>query len=131
MTTMVYKPGATVEGLAVNECAVHHASDGAGKRWWNLWLYVARETDGELETFVVPVNPGGGYVEGGPGGKTWGLTKTASGTWQVAPSINVLDDEGARQIQAGEAPTGRSLWHQTPQIVGVPDAEPWANGAAP
>ena len=31
----------------------------------------------------------------------------------------------------GQHPELPSLWHQTPEIVGVPNDEPWANGAAP
>jgi hypothetical protein len=112
-----------IEDLAANECTIHRAA-GATGRWWLLWFYVARETDGVLEDFAVPVNPNGPYVEGGPGGKCWGLTKTAAGVWQISPSINVLN---AKEVHPGPHPLP-SLWHQTPTIVGIPDGEPWIAG---
>lgn len=123
---LVYKPHARVEDLAVGDCTVHRAAKSPAERWWLLWFYVARETDGVPEDFCVPVNPGGPAIESGPGGRTWGLTKTAAGVWQVSPSINI---QVSRVALMG--PAGPSLWHQTPQIVGVPDDEPWATGRAP
>jgi hypothetical protein len=130
MTTLQYHQHAQVEDLAVGECVVRHASDGADKRWWNLWFNVLRETDGQPEVFVVPVAPRQMYTESGPGGRTWGFHPVSEGVWQVLPSINVLDDDGARQVVAGHAPTSPSLWHQTPTVVGVPDDEPWARREA-
>ncbi len=124
--TLTYKPHALIEDLALGECTVHRASNASAARWWLLWFYVARETDGQPETFCVPVAPNDSYSESGPGGRTWGLTNVGSNRWQVAPSINVLNN--------GESVNGEhslpSLWHQTPQIVGVPDSENWATGAA-
>lgn len=119
-----YRGHVNVEELQPGECTIHRAKDGP-KVWWNLWWYVPRETDGQLEAFVVPVIPGGPYTEAGPGGRSWGLTRSGPGRWQIAPSINVLDDAGARRVVAGFAPTGRSLWHQTPAIVDVPEGESW------
>lgn len=127
MTTLKYQAHARVEDLHVGECTVHRASGSGGARWWLLWFHALRETDGQPETFCVPVAPFGAFNEHGPGGKTWGLTLTGFGTWSVSPSINVLQD---RDAVAGthELP---SLWHQTPDILDVPDSEPWAAGAAP
>jgi hypothetical protein len=131
-----YKSHAMIEDLAIGECTLHRASGSGAARWWQLWFHVLRDSDGQPETFCVPVNPGGEFSESGPGGRTWGLTcpdasqyEIAPGTrnWQISPSINVLDD---RDAAAGthEHP---SLWHQTPALVGVPIDEPWATGVAP
>lgn len=120
-----------VEDLALNECVIRPATNRDGARWWHLWFYVARETDGVPEAFEVPVSPGGAYTENGPGGRTWGLTMTSPGIWQISPSIKVLNDEDARTYHAGGEPTGKDLWHQTPRLVNVPATEPWATGAAP
>ena len=129
MTTLQCRPGVMVEDLKLGECVMRACSSpNGGQRFWHLWFYVARETDGVPEAFVVPMAPNGPYTEGGPGGRTWGLTKTAPGTWQVSPSINVLV---TRVMHPGEHPSEVSLWHQTPTIIGVPDSELWANGAAP
>jgi hypothetical protein len=130
VTDLVYHPGAMVEDLALNECVVRPATNGTA-RWWHLWFYVARETDGVPEVFEVPVNPTVAGMSTGPGGKTWGLTCSSPGIWQISPSIKVLNDEGARKYVAGGEVTGKDLWHQTPRIVNVPPNEPWANGAAP
>jgi|GEM_PF-1955320 len=128
-TTLHYRSHVLIDDLALDECTVHRATDKKGATWWNLWFHVARETDGEPEVFVVPVAPGGKYVENGPGGRTWGFTNMGHGVWEVSPSINVLNDEDARRAVAGVAPTGASLWHKTPTVVDVPDGEPWADGA--
>ncbi len=120
-----FKPFMAIEALLANDCTIHRAAD-AKARWWLLWFYVARETDGVLESFAVPVNPNGPYTESGPGGRTWGLTRTGGGVWQISPSINVLNS-GERH--PGPHPSLPSLWHQTPAIVGVSDNEPWITGA--
>ena len=136
MTVLRYRSAVMVDELTVGECTVHRASGSTAARWWLLWFYVLRDSDGQPEVFCVPVNPGGGYAENGPGGRTWGLTCPAASTqdiaagtrnWMISPSINVLDD---RDAVAGthEHP---SLWHQTPEIIGVPIAEAWASGAKP
>lgn len=126
MPTLHYRSFVDVGDLKLGECTVHRAVDGTGqRRYWNLWFYVARETDGVAEAFCVPVNPGGTYSEVA-GWKTWGLTKTGEGVWQVSPSINVL---GTREPHPGEHPSAGSLWHQTPSIDGVPDADTWTTGA--
>ena len=121
-TTLQYRSFVMVEDLALNECTVRRTGNDAGTEWWMLWFYVARETDGQPEAFAAPVAPGGTYTENGPGGRTWGLTETALGTWQIAPSINVLD---TRELHPSPHPTQGSLWHQTPAIVGVPNGEAW------
>jgi len=135
MSVLNYMPGKDVEALAVNECVMHRASGSTAARWWLLWFRVLRDSDGQPELFCVPMNVGS-YVEKGPGGRTWGLSCPAGsafvpapGTknWQVSPSINVLD---TRDAVAGTHSLP-SLWHQTPEILNVPDAEPWAMGAAP
>ena len=125
MTELQYKPHAQIEDLSPGECAIRRCRNNEGVEWWNLWFYVARDNDGVLEDFDVPINPGGSYTESGPGGKTWALTKTGPGRWQVAPSINVLNTENGTEMQTGPHPTLPSLWHKTPAIIGVPDDEPW------
>lgn len=126
-----YRPGGVaIEALELGECTIRPARSAGGECWWNLWFYVPRDLDGVPETFVVPINIGGAYIEHGPGGRTWGFTCTVGGDsqiWQVSPSINVLSDDDARLIVAGHAPTGQSLWHQTPVIVGVPAGEIWVS----
>ena len=84
-----------------------------------------RETDGQPFDFCVPMNVNGPYLEAGAGGKTWGLARTGDGTWQVSPSINVLNT-GEKHPGEHETP---SLWHQTPTITGVPNDAPWIAGA--
>jgi len=118
-----YVSSVAIEALAVGECTVHRASDD-GRRWWLLWLRVNREDTGQPIDVAVPINPGGGYVLDGPGGKTWGLTRVSQGTWQVSPSINVLPG----QVHPGPS-AAPSMWHQTPSIVDVDDAEAWISGA--
>ena len=115
-----------VEDLAVGECTVRPTRNSAGASWWALWFCVLRETDGQPDCFEVPINPNGSYSEAGPGGKTWGLTRSTPGAWQVSPSINVLN---TRDLHPGAHPSAPSLWHQTPMIVGVPEGEPWIGGA--
>lgn len=122
MTTLAYHDNAALENLAENEWVVRWCAGSGATRWLVLWFYVAREADGMLEDFGVPINPGGDYQENGPGGRTWGLQQTAPGTWQVSPSINIEHD--TRDAKPGPQPT-KSAWHQTPTIVGVPDPAPW------
>jgi hypothetical protein len=135
MSVLTYKHHAQIEDLHVGECTIHRASGSGPARWWLLWFNVLRDNDGKPEIFCVPVNPNGPYLEQGPGGRTWGLTKPEASThehgdgqsnWQISPSINVLDD---RDAVAGthEHP---SIWHQTPEISNVPDDEAWI-GSAP
>lgn len=127
MTTLRYRGFEVApEDLAIGECTVRPTrAPNGGALYWRLWFLAARETDGVPEMFGVPLNPNGAYTENAPGGKTWGLTKTSPGTWQIAPSINVLE---SRVLHPGEHPTEVSVWHQTPAIVGVPDGEPWQAG---
>ena len=120
MMMLRYRHFVDVDALAVNECTVRACSDGKS-RWWQLWFHVARETDGQLDTFVVPIAPNAGYTEV-DGRKTWGLTALGDGEWQIAPSINVL---ATRDAHAGGHESGGSLWHQTPKIIEVPDSERW------
>jgi len=119
-----YRGLVPVEDLAIGECTVHRAGNDSGAKWWLLWFRVEREDGGGPIDVAVPINPNGSYVEDGPGGRTWGLTRAGVGTWQVSPSINVLAD----QLHPGphESP---SLWHQTPRVVGVSDGEPWIAGS--
>jgi len=124
--TLLYRSNVSVEDLNVGECTMHRAGNSDGARWWLLWFRVNRETDNLEETIAVPVNPNGPYIETGPGGKTWGFTGPGLlGAWYVSPSINVLNTKELRNGEH-EAP---SLWHQTPQILSVPDNEPWMHGA--
>lgn len=119
---LTYRPHARIQELAVGECTIHRAGDATGARWWLLWFFVARETDGVPEDFCVPVYPDGAASSSGPGGRTWALTQASPGTWQVSPSVNILDTGEAVAVRVGMG----SLWHQTPTIVGVPTGEPWA-----
>ena len=123
MSTLAYKSHSLIEGLSLDECTMHRASGSNSARWWQLWWRVSRTSDGQPQIFCVPVNPNGPYLPLGPGGKTWGLTKTASGIWQISPSINVLASGDA--TDAANHPRVPSLWHETPAIINVPDAEPW------
>lgn len=131
-----YRPHAQIDDLAINEATVHRASGAGPARWWVLWFVALRDTDGQPETFCVPINPEGPFVEQGPGGRTWSIScpagtmqAKADGThnWQISPSINVLDDLGA----VAGTHLRPSIWHHTPEIVGVPDSESWAKGIAP
>lgn len=121
---LAYRSSAPVEDLKPGECTVHRAADSHGGRWWMLWIYVYREDRaGELVDLAVPVAPNGGYNEGGPGGRTWGLSNVGGGRWQVSPSIDV---KASRKAVPGFAQDPeRSMWHQTPALVGVPDGEVW------
>ena len=120
-----YRTRAQVEDLAIGECTIHRATGSAAPRWWLLWALVARDDNGASEVIGVPVNPNGTWLEAGPGGKTWGLTRAEAGIWQIAPSINVIAGGDAHAGDHAE----QSQWHQTPRIVGVPDDEPWITGA--
>lgn len=120
-TGLIYRSNALIEDLAENECTIHRASGSCAERWWLLWFRAARDTDGELEDFCVPVNPNGGYMANGPGGKTWGLTKVGGGVWRIGPSINVLATRHAEALTSDE----ESVWHHTPLITNVPDHERW------
>jgi hypothetical protein len=122
-----YRSNVGVEELGIGECTVHRASNSSGARWWLLWFHVIRD-DGQPDDFAVPLNPNGAFIEAGPGGKTWGITRTTTpGVWQIAPSINVL---GTRETHAGPH-SEASLWHKTPSVIGVPDGDAWTLGAQP
>ena len=127
MSELLYRPRAHVDELDVGECTIHRAANDKGDRWWLLWFRVSRDDTGQPADFAVPVNPCGPFVENGPGGRTWGLTRLEHGAWQVSPSIDVQPD---RSVHPGNGPAP-SQWHQTPVLVHVPDGEPWANGALP
>lgn len=118
-----YRSFAEVDDLHVGECTMHRATDGT-TRWWQLWMRVV-DAHGAEDTFVVPMAPRGVYGEI-DSRKTWGLASVGGGTWQVSPSINVLD---TRDVHPGEHPTLGSLWHETPRIVGVPEGESWTKEA--
>ena len=124
MSSLRYRAYVDIDDLQVGECTVRPVKTDAGVRWFNLWFRVKRDSDGQEDVFGVPINPNGGFIEAGPGGKTWGLTKQGPGVWQVSPSINVLD---TRDVHPGEHPSV-SLWHQTPSVVDVPDGECWQVG---
>jgi len=124
--TLTYAAGAGPDELELGLCVIRGARKTGGARWWNLWFRVPRDRDGQPETYAVPVIPGGAYTESGPGGKTWGLTRTGPGAWQVSPSIDVLSDADARRQAAKQPRRDPGDWHHTPAVVGVPDGEPWA-----
>lgn len=138
MTLLKYQPHARIEDLAIGECTLHRASGASGARWWQLWFHVLRDSDGQPAMFCVPVSPRGSFADNGPGGRTWGLTcpqasaeASPPGThdWVISPSIDVKDNQDA--VAGHEADPRPSLWHQTPEIVDVPDSEPWARGEVP
>jgi hypothetical protein len=130
MFVLRYRPNVHIADLSEDECTVHRAKN-AKWRYWNLWWNSRRETDGELEIFCVPVLPNASYIEDGPGGRSWGLTRAGVGRWLISPSINVLVDEEKRQFVAGHVLTSSSIWHKTPLIIEVPEDESWARGEAP
>ena len=123
MTELRYKGRVPVEDLAIGECTVHRAGNDSGAKWWLLWFRVEREDGGGPIDVAVAINPNGDYMENGPGGRTWGLTRVyvPAGAWQVSPSINVLAD----QVHPGPH-ASPSMWHQTPFIVDVPADAAWA-----
>lgn len=126
MTKLRYKGfHAEPEDLALGECTVRPTAAADGKSYWRLWAYVTREDTGTPQMIGCPINPNGSYIADGPGGKTWGLTRSGAMTWQVAPSINVLTHG---EVHPGDHPAP-SMWHQTPAIVDVPDGEAWQRGA--
>lgn len=132
MTILYYRSNVCVDDLAIDQCTVHRCGNSAGERWWGLWFRVKREDTGGEATVLVPIAPNGTYDPGGPGGKTWGLTRTTEPdkfdecSWQIAPSVNVL--AGTDDLHAGEH-AAPSQWHQTPLIVEVPDTEAWTRSA--
>jgi hypothetical protein len=115
------------EDLKVNDCTIRTTTGENGAAYPRLWFYVLSDEGVALEMLGVPLAPNSTYSEGGPGGKTWGFTKTAAGVWQVAPSINVLQHPiHGVIIHPGEHPEIKtSSWHHTPVVVGVPEGEPW------
>lgn len=123
---LAYRSFVPVEALKPNECTIHRAADSEGRRWWLLWANVYRDDKvGELIDIAVPVNPGGGYIEAGPGGKTWGLNDVGGGIWAISPSINVIDVAGSHRAHPGPHQTAQSIWHQTPCLVGMPTPYQW------
>jgi hypothetical protein len=111
------------DDLQLGECTIRPAAELNGSRaYYRLWFYVNRDSDGQPDMFSVPLNPNGGWIENGPGGKTWGFNRCGAGEWQVSPSINVLT---TRDLHPGLHPSVASLWHQTPKVIGAPDGEPW------
>ena len=118
---LMYRPDVFISDLRENECTIHRATTAdRTASYWLLWFYVRRDTDGVLEDFAVPINPRGEYMETGPGGRTWGLTLVRDGTWQISPSINILNTGEGKRAVAGDHPTLPSLWHKTPSIERVP-----------
>lgn len=128
MTELRYRSFVEVDELEVGECTIKTCIASGSVRFWHMWGRVLRATDAKPQTFCVPIDPNGGYVENGPGGKTWGLKRSGLNRWQIDPSINVLESE---QAHPGLHPTERSIWHQKPALVGVPDLERWQLGGEP
>jgi hypothetical protein len=121
---LAYRSFVLVEDLRPGECTVHQAKSVDGTRWWLLWLHVYREDRaGALINLAVPVAPHASYTETGPGGRTWGLAPAGPGRWAVSPSV---DAKGANEFVPGHAQDARrSIWHQTPTLVDVPNGEAW------
>ena len=126
MTELRYRSFVEVDELAVGECTIKTCIAGT-TRFWHMWAHVLRDS-GEPLTFCVAIAPNIVGPSDGPGGKTWGLCRSGLNRWQIAPSINVLESE---QVHPGLHPTERSIWHQTPALVGVPDLERWQLGGEP
>lgn len=120
-----YRSFAEVDLLELNECTIHRCTGGPGGDYWHIWFRVLRDSDGEVDTFCVPIIPNGNYTETGPGGKSWGFYHTGRMTWSPTPSINVLN---TRELHPGTHPDIPSLWHQTPTVINVPDNERWSTG---
>lgn len=126
MISLHYRSFLEVDDLELNECTVHRCGDGT-HLWWQLWFYVAQQTDGQPRAFCVPIIPNGEYTEV-DGRKMWGATRVGDviGWWRVSPSINVLV---TREVQPGVHEEIGSLWHDTVQMVNVPDGERWTTEA--
>jgi hypothetical protein len=118
-----------IEDLAVGECTVRPCAEPNGTTSYLLWFYVLDDEGVALETLEVPIIPNGLFTPAGPGGRSWGFTRAGAGVWQVSPSINVLPHPvtpGAKFIHPGNHPTiTTSHWHHTPEVLGVPEGEPW------
>jgi len=127
MTELRYRSFVEVDDLVVDECTVKTCLAEDGKRFWHMWARVLR-ANAEPLIFCVPVAPNVVGVSEGPGGKTWRLCRSGLNRWQIAPSINVRESE---RVHPGHHPSERSMWHQTPALVGVPDLERWQLGGAP
>ena len=127
MTELRYRSFVEVDELAVDECTIKTCIAGT-TRFWHMWARVLRQADGQSLVFCVPIAPNASFVENGPGGKTWGLNRAGLNRWQIAPSINVLE---SGQVHPGLHPIERSIWHQSPALVGVPDLERWQLGGEP
>ena len=127
--TLRYRSYVPVEDLAIGECTVRATGNNAGAAWWQLWFRVLREDNGQPIDVAVPINPNGSFVEAGPGGKTWGITRTdpVSTTWIVAPSVNVLH---TADLHPGDHPEP-SMWHQNVAVDGVSASDLWITGAPP
>ena len=130
-TVLRYRSFVLVEELGLDECTIHHASAPSGDRFWLLWWLARRETDGQPETFCVPIAPAGVFSERGVGGRTWGLSAQIDGSWDVSPSIHATESPSGPVIAPGASTPRRTIWHKTPKIVGVPVGESWASCAAP
>jgi len=133
VTILYYQPRAHIDELFVGQCTVHRASGSSAARWWLLWFHVKLDNAPGSEVFCVPVNPMGEFEGHGPGGRTWALKPKqavpgveGSRDWAVSPSVNILDSRDAVAGACSLPP----LWHQTIEIHGVPDSEPWAAGEA-
>ncbi len=129
--TLRYRSHVMIGDLALDDCTIHRCGLSTGAKWWNLWFRIIREDglrgsneDGSID-ICVPLNPNHDFVPNGPGGRHWGFTKTGAGIWTVFPSVNVLADNGTH-VHPGEYPNGKSIWHHTPDVAGVPDDEPWS-----
>ena len=122
MCTLRYRSNVCVSDLRVDECTIHRAGTADNARWYEPFGLIGTAASISSLPPSFSTQNHRSHVEAGPGGKTWGLTKTAAGTWQIAPSINVL---GTRAVHPGAHPTEVSLWHETPAIVDVPDGESW------
>ena len=126
MTELRYRSFVEVDELAVGECTVKTCIAGT-TRFWHMWARVLG-ISGEPLTFCVPIAPNIVGASDGPGGKTWGICRSGLNRWQIQPSINVLE---SKDVHPGAHPTERSIWHQTPALVGVPDLERWQLGGEP
>jgi hypothetical protein len=120
-----YSAGIGPDVLAPGECAIGKDENGT----WLAFSFT-RTTDGKPETRRIPIHVGGPPTHNVEGkGGAWGFTRVSPGVWQVSPSIQCLE-----QRRDPNDPTKHvdvETWHETPQVVDVPENEPWMAGAAP
>lgn len=111
-----YSAGVAPDVLSPGECAIGKSAPGGTVY---LAFCFTRVTDGKPETRRIPI-----HVGGTPDNDGWGFTLVVPGVWQVTPSIKCserLHNDPSDSAKYEDV----EVWHETPQVVGVPDDEPW------